>query len=397
MTLRLALPATPYDRIVAVSLHETFAQTSPIDIRLTQRDFTEEAAIEALVAGDIDIALVSNSMPYRDELATVIPMYPTVLHMGYTGDRDVSDLESLLGGARVFAGVPGSASRVMFTRMVERQEHKDLDYTFIERPSADDPADVWVVFTPVSPQVLFERIGAFPEFRLAGLGDPADIGQGSVVDAATLINPYLRPFVIPAGVYGEATPEPVLTLAVDKLLLARSDLDRSVVYDLINELLRLRPALSARNPQLFRDLTGEFDARSSTFVLHPGTQAYLQRSAPSVYERYSGIAEVVVTVLIGLASAIVAGVRIYRMRRKNRIDTFYSRTLAILRSVSDESSDEKRRKAVAEVRQLQNEAFDLLVDERLDADESFRIFITLSNDALRQLGADVGEPRLSDV
>jgi hypothetical protein len=38
-----------------------------------------------------------------------------------------------------------------------------------------------------------------------------------------------------------------------------------------------------------------------------------------------------------------------------------------------------------EVRTLQNTAFDLLVDEKLAADESFRIFITLSNDVLQQL------------
>ena len=31
------------------------------------------------------------------------------------------------------------------------------------------------------------------------------------------------------------------------------------------------------------------------------------------------------------------------------------------------------------------EAFELLVDEKLSADESFRIFISLSNDALRDL------------
>jgi len=41
--------------------------------------------------------------------------------------------------------------------------------------------------------------------------------------------------------------------------------------------------------------------------------------------------------------------------------------------------------AIDEIRSLQEEAFKLLVDEKLAADESFRIFITLSNDVLNQI------------
>jgi hypothetical protein len=221
---------------------------------------------------------------------------------------------------------------------------------------------------------------------LISMGPPDSVGKGSIVDAATLLNPYLRPFIIPAGTYGDATPEPILTLAVDKMLVARRGLDRSVVYDLVNELVRLRPALSAQKPGLFQNLTGDFDASASTFVLHPGAQAYLQRSAPSVYERYSGIAEVAVTIMIGIVSAVFAGLRIFRMRRKNRIDTFYSQTIRLRNSVSSDTNDEERRNVAAKVRDLQNTAFDMLVDEKLAADESFRIFITLSNDVLEQLG-----------
>ena len=37
------------------------------------------------------------------------------------------------------------------------------------------------------------------------------------------------------------------------------------------------------------------------------------------------------------------------------------------------------------LRQLQDDAFAKLVDEKLAADESFRIFITLTNDIVQQL------------
>ena len=51
---------------------------------------------------------------------------------------------------------------------------------------------------------------------------------------------------------------------------------------------------------------------------------------------------------------------------------------------------------VAAADQAEDEAFDQLVDEKLAADESFRIFITLSNDVLRQLSAAGIDDHLSD-
>ena len=84
------------------------------------------------------------------------------------------------------------------------------------------------------------------------------------------------------------------------------------------------------------------------------------------------------------------------MRRKNRIDAFYSKAMALRNSVGELTSQEERSQVTQQVRDLQNTAFELLVDEKLAADESFRIFITLSNDVLRQVGATGGESLLSD-
>ena len=380
VALTLANPSSPIDKGVANSLTELFSRESNIEFNLTDNNLSEEAAIEALIAGTVDLALISNNMPYRDGITTVIPLYPTVLHIGQTGQKEFTDLADLIRGSVVFAGPEGSASRVMFEQSVKRLNLTADEFSFAEDVSRRP--DVIVVFVPILPSEL-RRFGSMP---LISMGPPDSVGKGSIVDAATLLNPYLRPFIIPAGTYGDATPEPILTLAVDKMLVARRGLDRSVVYDLVNELVRLRPALSAQKPGLFQNLTGDFDASASTFVLHPGAQAYLQRSAPSVYERYSGIAEVAVTIMIGIVSAVFAGLRIFRMRRKNRIDTFYSQTIRLRNSVSSDTNDEERRNVAAKVRDLQNAAFDMLVDEKLAADESFRIFITLSNDVLEQLG-----------
>ena len=382
--LRLVAPSSDLDYEIASKLAELLHQQgSNVDIKLTDSPRSGEAALSMLLAGDADLALVSNYLPYRDGVATVMPLYPRVLHIAYRHGRDSSSATTLLDQASVYAGSSGSASRLMFERIAARLHLADNSFSYVDQDQQADAsdADVVVVFAPISPQ----RMAAFPDYRLYSLGSPSDIGSGSVVDAATLLNAPLRPFVIPRLTYGATTPDPVVTVAVDTLLVARSDLDPSLVYDLINEIRRLRPALAASRPGLFEQLAESFDVGGSTFVLHAGTQNFLQRDEPTVYERYSGVAEVVVTLLVGLTSAIFAGLRILKMRRKNRIDRYYSAALSIRDSIDENSSAEERRNATSALLDLQDSAFGQLVDEKLAADESFRIFITLSDDVMRRL------------
>jgi TRAP-type uncharacterized transport system substrate-binding protein len=389
--LRFVTPFTQLDRAIAEDLSELLDESYSTRLSMTGSSLPGEAAVDAVASGAADIALVTNNQPFRHDIATVMPLYPTVLHIAYREDRDASTGNTLLHGAKVYAGPEGSASRMIFARIVDRLALDVSAYEYVS--DLTDHPDVVIVFAPISPELFAD----YPDFRLFSLGSPETVGIGSAVDAVVLLNPHFRPFVIPAGTYGRTTPEATVTIAVDKILVTRSDLDSSVVYDLINDVLRLRPALAAQRPGLFQQLSRDFDASRSRFALHSGTQAYLQRAAPSIYERYSGIAEVVGTLIVALGSALIAGVRILRMRRKNRIDRFYAATIAIRSSAGDSQDPADRRRAIANVRELQNEAFDLLADEKLAADESFQIFITLSNDVLRQLGATRVDNHLSDA
>ena len=384
--LRLVTPTEPVDRDIIEDVAELLADSARVNVRLSEEALSEVAALNAVASGEADLALVSNYLRFRGDIATVMPLYPTVLHILR---RDGADVFDVIAGREmaIYAGPEGSASRLVFQRVAERMHLGSDDYRFIE--SLEDTPDIVIVFAPITPSrinELRELNVAIMDFRLSSMGNVDDVGKGTSFDAALLLNPHIVPFVIPLGTYGQISPEATLTVAVDKILVSRHDLDSAVVYDLINEVLRLRPALSARRQGIFQNLDDDFDVSRSTFVVHPGTQSYLQRDAPNVYERYSGVAEVVATIVLGLVSAIIGGMRLYKMRRKNRIDTFYVRTIALQRAIGEQTSDEDRQHIAGEVRDLQAKAFDLLIDEKLAADESFRIFITLSNDVLRQLG-----------
>jgi hypothetical protein len=220
---------------------------------------------------------------------------------------------------------------------------------------------------------------------LFSLGSPADIGLGSAVDRAVLFNPSLRPFVIPVGTYGDLTPEPIVTLAVENILVARKDMDDTAAYDLFAEMRRLRPTLFSERPELFQPLDELMSKSNFTFGLHPGVVSFLQRDEPTYIERYSGVAELLVTLLVASVSGLIAFKNIYRIRRKNRIDEFYLETIRIRDSVTLETTADELTAAIAEIHALKNRAFELLVEERLAADQSFQVFIELTRDALDEI------------
>lgn len=381
--LTLIAPSSNLDLEIANDIAAILQRDSAIRLTISDEQLSGEHALDALLSGEADLAVVSNYLPFRDGIATVMPLYPSVLHIAYREGRDASSGYALLNQARVYAGIEGSASRLILNRITSRLQIPDDAITFVnELPDGNyDSIDVVVVFAPISPQ----RVEALHGYRLYSFGSPAEIGSGSIIDAATLLNPPLRAFIIPTTTYGDATPEPIATVAVDKVLVARSNLDAADVYDFISAVRRLRPALSANRPGLFEQLDEGLDVKNSTFVLHAGTQDFMQREEPTVYERYSGVAEVVVTLLIALISATLAGFRLVKMRRKNRIDQFYSAVIEIRNSIAHDARQDERAQARQQVKELQNTAFAQLVEEKLAADESFQIFITLSNDVLHQL------------
>ena len=388
------------DSNVNVSIAEDFAnllddQTS-ISVSLTDTGMADADALDALIAGEADIALVSNSMPYRSGISTVMSLYPIVLHISYFDGRDDTDGRTLFEGAKVFAGPPGSASRFMFESILTRMKLKESDVTYVPAPYFESPPDmlpdVAVLLIPISPAETFDQPGIPAErrsrIRIASMGSPVDIGAGSLIDSATLLNPHLEPFVIPVGTYGDLSPDPVLTLAVDMMLVARRDLDSAIVYDLVREVIRHRPALAAQRPGMFGHVSSHLDTSNATFVLHPGAVAYERRDEPSVYERYSGIAEVVVTAMVGLISAGFAGTRMYQYKRKNRIDVFYAKIMEIRNTVGEAGPEDERSAAVTELKELQTTAFQQLIDEKLAADESFRIFLTMSNEVIQEFTSE---------
>ncbi|MGI9247735.1 MAG: TAXI family TRAP transporter solute-binding subunit [Woeseiaceae bacterium] len=378
--LRLVLPRLPIDRQIADEFGLLLDQQADVTITQVRLEDPSKSALQALLDGEADLAMVSNKEAFNPDIGTVIPMYPRVLHIAHRSELPTGGFESLLRDGTVDAGLPGSDSRIFLEQALSlfNVELDDVDFV-----GDDGCVDVELLYAPVSRRVELE-LSRCGDYKLRSLGAIADLGRGSLIDAIMLQNPRVRPFIIPRRMYGDVTPEPVVTLAVDQLLVAHESVEEAVVYDLMSEIQRLQHAIADQHPAIYDDLVESFSGSKSTFALHQGTQAFLERDEPGFMERYSGVAEVLVTLLVGIVSGGFAMLKIYQFRQKNRIDEFYAEILEMRDSVASGAPVDSESIRIR-VRKLQDEALAMLIEEKLAGDESFRIFMSLSNDLIDEL------------
>ena len=118
--LRLVAPSSDLDHAIANSLSDLLEQGSEFRLSVSDQQLSGENALDMLIAGDADLAMVSNYLPYREDITTIMPLYPSVLHIAYRDGRDTTNGYTLIDQAKVWAGAEGSASRLMMDRMIAR-------------------------------------------------------------------------------------------------------------------------------------------------------------------------------------------------------------------------------------------------------------------------------------
>ena len=101
-----------------------------------------------------------------------------------------------------------------------------------------------------------------------------------------------------------------------------------------------------------------------------GVRRYLARDEPGLLERYAETISMLVYLTFLVLTSLIGFSRWRSQRKKDRIDTFYTRVLAIAERGDGEDHIQLNR----ELDELEREAFESLIAEKLAADESFRIF-----------------------
>jgi hypothetical protein len=158
-------------------------------------------------------------------------------------------------------------------------------------------------------------------------------------------------------------------------LVGRRDLEEGLVYDLTSTIFTRRNRLNDTSHDLtFGDrLTESYRPGAGGLPHHPGAVAYYERYQPSFVVEYAEPMSLALTLLVGAWSTVLALRGWFARSRKNRIDAYYVEVVRDAPDLSEATREEllARRDRLVKVRER---AFNDLVDERLEANESFVIF-----------------------
>ncbi len=353
------------------------ASADPVDITIVPFNSAEEIERQ-LRSGELDLAVIEEPAENWPDVAVVADLYPSVLHLLYKPGEQQLGLYPLLAKSSIWAGIAGGIGETQARKLVHDSGMPDTEPNFLANPWTEEP-DVYFQFGGILEHDALRRLGAY---RLYSLGDPAQLGAGSVAEAASLRSPNLHPFIIPAELYPGLSKEPVLSLAVSTLLLAREQLDVNLAYNLAMVIEQLRGRIAAYYP-----LAGLEDAiptgRSARALpLHPGAERFRNRDQPGIIERYAEVFGVLATVLFALVSGTIAWRRHRRQSRKDRLDRYYAAVME-QRPLLAASTDE-RVHATTQIRAIQADVMQLVIEERIDADGALLAFLALSNQLLQE-------------
>ena len=375
--LRFLPPA--YQDVDLAALQEIFEEQSVVRISQAAVD-TKMSALDALAADVADLALVENSAKFTSGVRVVLPVYRSVLHVLAREGYLPQDPAKPLKGASIYIADHSRAAHQVIEVMAKRQGVVEGDFNFVNTLQADS-ADVILYFGPISPiNPLWYRAG----YELVSPAESLQANNEFDRDRVGYIIPKMHAFTIPAETYDiPGNEKPIPTVASETLLVVNRDAPVRQIYELTKTLIEQKPRFAAVAPHLFGGISESFDPLELSFPLHPGARYYLHRDEPGLLERYAESINLLVYMVFLLLSAAVAFARWRLHRKKDRIDTFYVRALGIQEQISASNHPE----LLDQLNDLEKEAFQSLIEEKLAANESFRIF----TDLLLRVRADLAE------
>lgn len=350
-----------------------------------------------------DFAFVQSDTPPREDVQLVATLYDEVLHILVARGKqaDIASIDDLQD-RRVSLGLQLSGTRTIAQRV--------LDYFGITL--AEDlalaPGDIADAIRADAVDALFV-LGALPSATVRELVEAELVSflplvgsglSGSIAPALVAVLPSYQVVEIPRGIYGygAAPAEPIGTVAVSALLVASREVDEDVVQAVTRVLFERRASMARDRDgvALALRIRESYEPAASMIPYHAGAVAYYQRREPAFLVEYAEAVSLIITLLVGVGSAVITGREWYRRRRKNRIDAYYNEVRHFSASLFNAPEEELRRARDA-LDEVRHRAFDDLVNEQVEADESFVIFQDYLRGELEAIDARLGpshhEPR----
>lgn len=363
---------------IATKMKDLLESEFNVEIMLIE-GLNTNANLDSLILNKIDIALVENYVPYQEGLNSAFSVYSEVLHVLYKEGLDGSSFASLMYSGPIYIGREGSPT---YNVMMDIWDYYGLDGSQIDVTFNMPDAGVVVELTNLFTK---QHLQEYDGFKLFSFDDASSLDDASNVQGIKLKYPRLSPFVIPQNSYWTFTEKPIVTLSVDLVMMVRSGMGEVAVNDFTKTMLRNRQIFTPIDPLLFVGMKEDFDQAKLNIPLHEGARIFLEREEPSFIERYAELGGVILSIIIALWSGIVSLTKWQAQKKKDKIDEFYEDLMNIKNGIARIDTIPEGMKRVKRVQAAQNKAFEMLIAEKLVANDSFRIYMELSKETINEL------------
>ncbi|MEQ8241320.1 MAG: TAXI family TRAP transporter solute-binding subunit [Cyclobacteriaceae bacterium] len=336
--------------------------------------------IDSVAEGKIDFTITENNTPFREGVNSVLVFYPQILHVFHSNTYEPQSFEELVYDKKIFMNTPSSGS---FRFMVELFDFFNIDTSRVDITfNPFDNYDIIAGFNDIIPDNALSGLG---NFKLYSFDDIDNYGKGSIVEGISLKFPKVKPYMIPSNTYGSLTKEPILTLAADAVLICRASMRDTPINDMIRTIFREKQEFEKISPLIYAGLDEGFDRSRLSFPLHNGARTYLDRDEPGFFERYAELVGVMFSIIVAIISALISLTRWQKQKKKDRVDVFYKVLMDIKNELPQIKTIRDGAFKIKEIQESQNKAFKMLINEELEADESFRIFMELSKETIDEV------------
>ncbi|MCK5775636.1 MAG: TAXI family TRAP transporter solute-binding subunit, partial [Bacteroidales bacterium] len=344
-----------------------------------------------------DFAILQNTLNYHEHdyseedinnsIRTVLPLYSQILFVIYHDSIHNNDIKKLFLDKRIGLGPKGEATDWLVTLILDYFGIHPNDYipVYTDYPEniVNDKIDISCSVTSFNNQRIIDLMSQ-PNLRLFSFDDLSNVEiHGSTINSLSLRNTTLSPKIIPKHTYYSKPQTPVLTVSTNAVLVCRSDMDDGIIYEITQSLINHKSLIVNSNP-IFRIINENFNTNELRFPIHPGVQMYLDRAKPSFLEKYAEVMALLLTITVLLFGLITSIGNWQKLRKKDRIDIYYQKVLDLDKVINNTSSSEELIKIEKELLNIRDEAFKLLINEKLSADESFNIFLRIMESCIQK-------------
>lgn len=273
-----------------------------------------EDNVRLIEEGRVDLATAQADTQVGDRVQGVASLYFDAYQLVVNADTDIRRFPDL-SGHRIAIAPTHSGQNRSFWFVAQHYGLGREDLTAL--PMSENAADFAVTQGQVD-AVFRVRTPGNPSIRELMRSHPmrvVPIGQSA---ALSLRQPSISPGIIPVGSYRGYPPLPdrdLPTAVLERLLVARADLDPNVVHRVTRTLFEWRTRLIGES-KLSGFIRPLGEAGELSLPVHPGAQRYYDREKPSFVQRNARTLSGLMSVVAILTSAGLAlRARFLRMHR----------------------------------------------------------------------------------